>query len=83
MKHSMRVNLFFENREQSEKVLEAVTPDFRKSFKRSKSELSINGNCIEIEISAVDLTALRASFNSVMKSIAVSGNVLNAFEARY
>ena len=82
MKHSMRVNLFFENKEQSEKVLEAIKPDFRNSFKRSESGLSIKGNCLEVEINAMDLTALRASFNSIMKSIAVSGNVLNAFEAR-
>jgi len=82
MKHSMHVNLFFENKEQSEKVLEAIKPDFRNSFKRSKSELSVEGNRIEVEINAVDLTALRASFNSIMKSVAVSGNVLNAFEAR-
>lgn len=79
-RHSMKTEIFFESPDQAKIVLEAIKPDFRNSFKRSKSSVARKKNVLEIGIEAHDLTALRASFNSIMKSIVVSGKVLKAFE---
>lgn len=77
--NSMKTELFFGSEEQAGIVLSAISPDFRQEFKRSRSSVIIKKNALEISIEAQDLTALRASFNAVMKSIAASGKVLNAF----
>ena len=80
--HSMKAELFFGSAEEARAVLEAVKPDLRERFKRSSSSLSARENVLEIAIQAVDLTAVRASFNSIMKCVAVSGKVLKAFEQK-
>ena len=80
--HSMEAELFFGSAEEAEAVLAAVKPDLRGKFARSSSSLSAEGNSLKIRIEAADLTAMRASFNSVMKCLAVSGKVLKAFEEK-
>jgi len=74
-----KARLFFDSGEQASAVLKAVEPDIRNTFSRSCSALIAKGNVLELEIKAADLTALRASFNSIMRSILASGNILNAF----
>ena len=77
--YSFKARFFFDSKEQALTVLKAVQPDVKNSFSRSRSSLYVRGSALKLEIKAADLTALRASFNSVMRSILVSGNVLNAF----
>ncbi len=74
-----KARLFFGSGEQASAVLRAVKPDIRNTFSRSHSALTSKENALELEIKAADLTALRASFNSIMRSILASGNILNAF----
>ncbi|MCX6802157.1 MAG: KEOPS complex subunit Pcc1 [Candidatus Diapherotrites archaeon] len=77
--HSMKAVLFFESPKEAKVVLEAVKPDLKKGFRRSRHSVDLDREALEIRLEASDLTALRASFNSVMKSIVVSDNILKAF----
>ena len=80
--HSMKTELFFDSGEQSRIALEAIKPDLREHFPRSSSAVARKGSALEVRIEASDLTAMRASFNSVMKGIVVSGKILKAFEKK-
>ena len=75
----MKTEISFGSALEAETVLESVKPDHRDSFKRSRSKMQCKGKKITVFVEAADPTALRASFNSIMKGIVVSGNVLNAF----
>jgi tRNA threonylcarbamoyladenosine modification (KEOPS) complex Pcc1 subunit len=78
-RHSMKAVLFFGSRMEASAVLEAVKPDLKKGFRRSRHFAGLDREALEIRLEASDLTALRASFNSIMKSIVVSDNILKAF----
>lgn len=78
--HSMKTELFFKDSKQARIALKAIEPDLRNSFNRSKSVVFSKENNLTIKIKASDLTALRASFNSIMKGIVVSGKILNSLQ---
>ncbi|MFH1235003.1 MAG: KEOPS complex subunit Pcc1 [Candidatus Diapherotrites archaeon] len=75
----MKVALFFGSPKEAKAVLEALKPDLGKGFRRSRHSVKQHREALEIMLEASDLTALRASFNSIMKSIVVSDNILKAF----
>ncbi|MEM0359974.1 MAG: KEOPS complex subunit Pcc1 [Candidatus Diapherotrites archaeon] len=76
---SFKAVLLFDNPSHARTVIKAIKPDLSRAFKRSKSKIALKGKKLSISIKAKDLTALRASFNSIMKSIVVSDNILKAF----
>ncbi len=75
----MEAEVLFASEREAIAALKAVEPDNRKSFKRSVSSLNRRGNALRLKISSTDLTAMRASFNSVMKCVAVSGEIMEKF----
>jgi len=81
-RHSMKARLFFESKREAEIVLQSVQPDFTRKFERSESVLSCKNEMLELSIAATDLTAMRASFNSTMKGIVISGKILNDLQVK-
>lgn len=74
---SLTLNLFFESYEKAYNVLNALKPEINSTPEhRSKTTISIKNNCFTIKIISKDLTALKASINSYLKSIILINNLL-------
>ncbi len=59
----------FESKEKAELALQAIASDVMNSKARSITSITIKNNFFLINIKAKDKTALRASFNSVLKPL--------------
>jgi len=59
----------FESKEKAETALKAVAHDVMESKARSITSITLKNNFFLINIKSKDKTALRASFNSVMKPL--------------
>ncbi len=62
-------NVFFNSKKDAELALKAIAQDVMNSKARSITSITIKKNVFAINIKAKDKTALRASFNSVMKPL--------------
>jgi tRNA threonylcarbamoyladenosine modification (KEOPS) complex Pcc1 subunit len=61
-------------------IKEAITPDMAVAFaQRSTTAITSNKNILEVKINADDRTALKASFNSYFKLIALCCNIKEGF----
>ncbi len=71
------LELSLDTEREAENIILAVRPDLSsKHSKRSVSRISLKKNILCINISALDLVALRASLNSLLKKIFLSKDVL-------
>ena len=59
----------FESKERAENALKAIAQDVMGSKARSITSITLKNNVFLINIKAKDKTALRASFNSVLKPL--------------
>jgi len=77
MDFELNARLFFSSDEKAKNVLKAVKPELDEmKGNRAKTKINLKKNVLSINIKAGDATALRASFNSVMKGIILSLNLL-------
>ena len=61
------------------KVLyDSIAPESERfKTERSSAKVKLNGNTLEVRIEAKDLTALRASFNSIFRLLSTTENVIS------
>jgi tRNA threonylcarbamoyladenosine modification (KEOPS) complex Pcc1 subunit len=74
-------NIDFSSEKEAKQALKAIAQDVMDSKARSITSISLKKNVFLINIKAKDKTALRASFNSVLKPLIIfydlSGGKLN------
>ena len=79
-RYSLKLNLFFGNSKDAKIAHDSASVDMGNAFElRSKTTVKLKKDMLAIDIKAKDLTALRASLNSYLKSIALSINLLEVF----
>ena len=75
--YSLVLELNFQSEADADTVLMAILPENKyREMKRSKTEIKLNKNILSIVILAKDVTALRASLNSCIKSITLANTLL-------
>lgn len=72
----------FESKEKAELALKAIASDVMNSKARSITSITIKNNLFLINIKAKDKTALRASFNSVLKPLILFNELGGKFNDR-
>lgn len=78
--YGFELNLFFEDTEIPEKILEVISMETnQRKTNRSETNVRLKKDMLSINIKAKDLTALRASFNTLLKSIMLSKRLLEVF----
>ena len=77
--YKLKLALQFGSEGEAAIVYKAVLPDLKRKHKRSQTKVSVEGDRIKMDIVASDPTALRASFNSVAKHIALSKEIIDRF----
>ncbi len=75
-KHELKLELVFSKPAEPETIVKALKPDMKQKYSRSKTIIRVDNKKLKIIIKSVDLTALRASFNSMLKSIIVSNDLI-------
>ncbi|MFH1544856.1 MAG: KEOPS complex subunit Pcc1 [archaeon] len=71
------LELFFPSKEKAEKAFRAVNPELKsEKMNRSTTKVILKKNSFSINIKAKDKTALKASINSLMKSINLSFSLI-------
>ncbi|PIN98335.1 MAG: hypothetical protein COT90_04720 [Candidatus Diapherotrites archaeon CG10_big_fil_rev_8_21_14_0_10_31_34] len=65
----------FKSKEKAETALKAIAMDVMDSKARSVTSITVKNNVFLINIKAKDKTALRASFNSVLKPLILFNNL--------
>ncbi len=78
-KYSLDLSLHFQNEKEAEIVYRTVIPDIVKKHKRSCAEIECKHLSIRFKVVALDAVALRASFNSFMKHVALSKKIMENF----
>ena len=76
--YSLKLEINFESTSAPKTILKALAPDLSEKYSRSKTLLKAGAKKLFILIKASDLTALRASFNSLLKSIIVSNELIES-----
>ena len=72
------INIEFENSKQAEIIYDSIILEFQTAPDyRSSMDLTLNNNCIIINIDAQDSTSFRASVNSAIKWINLSLQINN------
>jgi len=82
-KYSLYLNLHFQSKKEAEIVYRAVIPDIVKKHRRSCTEIECKHSSIRFKVVALDAVALRASFNSFMKHVALSKRIMEKFPNIY
>ena len=73
-----QINVEFENSKQAKIIYDSIILEFQTAPDyRSSMDLTLNGNCIVIDIDAQDSTSFRASVNSAIKWINLSLQINN------
>lgn len=73
----LELELFFPSKEKAGKVLRAINPELKiERMDRSNTKAILKKNRFSINIKAKDKTALKASINSLMKSINLSFSLI-------
>lgn len=68
----------FEDLKQAKIVMKALEPELNSSpSERSSVELNLTGKVLNVDITASDVTSLRAAVNSYLRWIMLSLNVIN------
>jgi tRNA threonylcarbamoyladenosine modification (KEOPS) complex Pcc1 subunit len=80
--YRLKLSLQFGSEDEAFIIYRAIVPDLKSKHKRSQTTVSREGNEIRLNIVASDATALRASFNSVAKHIALSKEIIDKFHAQ-
>ncbi len=75
--YSLSLKLIFKKKENAEKILLVLKPEMQRKYNRSKFVLKSCEKELVLTIQAVDLTALRASFNTTMKNIILSNELIH------
>ncbi|MCX8158172.1 MAG: KEOPS complex subunit Pcc1 [Candidatus Diapherotrites archaeon] len=72
----LELDIIFDDKHLAKAIFDSIIPDVEKKLeKRSESNFFLEGNKICLKISARDNTALKASFNSYLKQIALCVNI--------
>lgn len=78
--YDFELNLFFKDEKTPKKVLEVISPEMNSvKTQRSETNVKLKKDMLSIHIKAKDLTALRASFNTLLKPIMLSKRLLEVF----
>jgi tRNA threonylcarbamoyladenosine modification (KEOPS) complex Pcc1 subunit len=81
---SLVLELFFDLKKSAEIVFKSIKPDLKNLKKsRSISTVSLKNNVIKISIKAKDLTALKASFNFLLKQIILVNSLIEKEVEKY
>lgn len=74
----MEFQIEFEDLKQAEIVMKVLEPEVDSSpSERSRVDLNLTGKIMDVNITASDVTSLRASVNSYLRWIMLSLDVLN------
>lgn len=65
----LEVSIDFDSPKEAKDFFTSIKPEIVNDFDRSKTRVLKSSNVIDVEISASDKTALRASFNAIYKSL--------------
>lgn len=80
MQFFLELELFFEREEFAKKVFMAIRPELLQELNekrvRSISKIRVKNSVLKIKIEANDAVALRASFNSCLKPIALASDII-------
>jgi len=79
-KYKLKLRLIMDDEQKASIIYRAIMPDIRAKQKRSETAVMQKGNNIEIKIDACDAIALRASFNSVARHIALARDIIERFK---
>ena len=79
--YSLSLKLFFEQGF-NEIILGAIKPDLERKYDRSKIQVNEEKDSLNLEVKAADLTALRASYNSILKNIILSKELIESHRRR-
>ena len=78
--YNFELNLLFEDEDTPKKILEVMSPEMNSGrTDRSETNVRLKKDMLSINIKAKDLTALRASFNTLLKPIMLSKRLLEVF----
>ena len=82
-KCSLDLTLYFQNEKEAEIVYKAIIPNISQKHKRSYMKIEHKRSIIRFKVIASDVVALRASFNSFMKHVALSKRIMENFPDIY
>jgi tRNA threonylcarbamoyladenosine modification (KEOPS) complex Pcc1 subunit len=82
MKTSAKVRLKFPSEKQLDIVFEALTPETRTSYGRSKATLEKEGLFLILKVEAEDTVAVRATLNAYLRWISSVVSVLEVLQAK-
>jgi len=78
--YNFELTLFFDDEDTPKKILEIISPEMNSGKTlRSETNVRLKKDMLSINIKAKDLTALRASFNTLLKPIMLSKRLLEVF----
>ena len=78
--YNFELNLLFGDEDTPKKILEVISPETDSGkIQRSETNVRLKKDMLSITINAKDLTALRASFNTLLKPIMLSKRLLEVF----
>lgn len=63
------IDVAFDSKNQATGFFKSIKPELMESYQRSQTKIFLKKNSLNIKISAVDKTALRASLNSILKPL--------------
>ncbi|MBN1159948.1 MAG: CTAG/PCC1 family protein [Candidatus Diapherotrites archaeon] len=76
--YSADISIACDNAEQARILYDSIAPEAtRFKTERSSAKINLNKKDLEIKIEAKDLTALRASFNSIFRLLSTVDNVID------
>lgn len=65
----LEIDVAFDSKNKATDFFKSIKPELMESFERSQTKIFLKKNSLDIKISAVDKTALRASLNSLLKPL--------------
>ena len=75
--YSADISILCDTPKQAKVLFDSIAPESQKfKTERSTAELKIKGKDLKIKIEAKDLTAMRASFNSVFRLLSTTENIM-------
>jgi len=77
--YRLELSLQFDTEREAAVIYRAVKPDIKFVHRRSRTEFLRAANKLDLKIVASDVTALRASFNSVARHIMLSKEIFDHF----
>jgi|GEM_PF-1071108 len=66
---SLQVKLEFDSKNEAKRFFKSIEPELKADFSRSKTTIAQKESVLDINVSASDKTAIRASLNALLKPL--------------